>query len=82
MVPLMAALGLGTAGVLVATLFGPAQVASRFINMLFGGRLAADAGSRSLRAALLPLGLCVLLATTPRWPARSSSPSCSGWARA
>ena len=37
MVPLTAAVGLGTAGVFVASLFGPSQVASRFINMLFGG---------------------------------------------
>ena len=39
MVPLMTTLGLGTAGLIVSTLFGPAQVASRFVNMLFGGRL-------------------------------------------
>lgn len=40
MVPLTAALGLGTAGILVAAVFGPAQVASRFVNMVFGGKLS------------------------------------------
>jgi hypothetical protein len=39
MVPLTAALGMGRTRLLVASLFGPSQVASRFINILFGGRL-------------------------------------------
>ena len=39
MIPLLSVLGLGTAGVMVAALFGPSQVASRLINMVFGGRL-------------------------------------------
>ena len=36
MVPLLWAVGLGSVAVLVASLFGPSQVASRFLNMLFG----------------------------------------------
>jgi MFS family permease len=64
MVPTLAALGLGAAGVFVAGLFGPAQVASRLVNMLFG------AGVRQIWLAFgatgsLALGLAVLLITTP-----------------
>ncbi|PTE07910.1 arsenite efflux MFS transporter ArsK [Mesorhizobium helmanticense] len=64
MVPLTTALGLGSAGLVVTTLFGPSQVASRLINMLFGGRLA-QRWLAVIGATLLPLGLVVLLATTP-----------------
>ncbi|MCB1476809.1 MAG: arsenite efflux MFS transporter ArsK [Rhodobiaceae bacterium] len=39
LVPLIDMLGPAGSGVLLATLYGPAQVASRFINMLFGGGL-------------------------------------------
>ena len=53
MVPLTAAVGLGTAGVFVASLFGPSQVASRFINMLFG---------RDLRQTWLAVIATLLLA--------------------
>lgn len=64
MVPLTTALGLGSAGLVVTTLFGPSQVASRLINMLFGGRLA-QTWLAVIGATLLPLGLVALLATTP-----------------
>lgn len=64
MVPLLTALGLGTTGVALATLFGPAQVASRLINMVFGGRLRQTMLA-AIAALLLAGGLCVLLATTP-----------------
>ena len=67
MVPLTTALGLGSAGLLVTTLFGPSQVASRLINMLFGGRLA-QTWLAVIGATLLPLGLFTLLATTPWVP--------------
>lgn len=67
MVPLTTALGLGSAGVVVTTLFGPSQVASRLINMLFGGRLA-QTWLAVIGAILLPLGLVVLLAMTPSLP--------------
>lgn len=63
MLPLLAAAGLGAAGVAVATLFGPAQVASRLINMIFGRRLTAP-GLAITSAMLLPAGLAMLLL----WP--------------
>jgi len=64
MVPLLTAVGLGASSVFVATLFGPSQVASRLINMLFGS------GLRQIWLALgatgsLAAGLGVLLLTTP-----------------
>jgi hypothetical protein len=64
MVPLLSALGLGTAGVVVATLFGPAQVASRLINMIFGGRLPQTLLA-VIAASLLAGGLLVLVLTSP-----------------
>ncbi|MDF3217970.1 MFS transporter [Mesorhizobium sp. M7A.F.Ca.CA.001.09.2.1] len=67
MVPLTAALGLGSAGLFVSTLFGPAQVASRLINMLFGGRLL-QTHLAVIAASLLTVGLCTLLLTTPWLP--------------
>jgi MFS family permease len=67
MVPLTAALGLGAGGLAVATLFGPAQVASRLVNMLFGGRLP-QTHLAAIAAGFLTLGLAVLVATTPWLP--------------
>lgn len=67
MVPLTAALGLGTAGLAVATLFGPAQVASRLVNMVFGGRLP-QTHLAIIAAGFLTLGLAVLFSTTPWVP--------------
>jgi hypothetical protein len=63
MVPLTTTLGMGT-GLLVAGLFGPSQVASRFINMLFGGRLP-QIWLAIIAASLLPVALAILLTTTP-----------------
>ncbi|MCM2476585.1 arsenite efflux MFS transporter ArsK [Rhizobium sp. CG5] len=67
MVPLITALGLGTAGLLVSALFGPSQVASRLINMLFGGRLSQTMLA-VIAAGLLPLALMLLTATSPWLP--------------
>ncbi|THK35035.1 arsenite efflux MFS transporter ArsK [Ensifer sp. MPMI2T] len=67
MVPLTAALGMGTAGLVVASLFGPAQVASRLVNMLFGRGLR-QTWLAIIAATLLPLALMVLLTTTPFIP--------------
>lgn len=64
MVPLLTALGLGTAGVVASTLFGPAQVASRLINMVFGGRLRQSVLA-IIAACLIALALITMLATTP-----------------
>ena len=67
MVPLTAAVGLGTAGVFVASLFGPSQVASRFINMLFGRGVPQTWLALGATAALAA-GLAVLLLTAPSLP--------------
>jgi hypothetical protein len=64
MLPMLQALGLGLAGVVVATVFGPSQVASRFINMVFGTRLS-QLTLAIISAALLPGGLIVLLVGAP-----------------
>jgi MFS family permease len=64
MVPLTAAVGLGTAGVFVASLFGPSQVASRLINMLFGGGVPQTWLAFGATTALAT-GLAVLLLTAP-----------------
>lgn len=40
MVPMLGTLGLGTMAVVVGSIFGPAQVASRLINMIFGTKLS------------------------------------------
>ncbi len=67
MVPLVAALGLGSAGLAASTLFGPAQVASRLLNMVFGGQLS-QATLALIAAGLLALALALLLATGPWLP--------------
>jgi hypothetical protein len=64
MVPITQALGLGAFGLHVAALFGPAQVASRFVNLLFGGGLS-QTWLAVISALLLPTGLLVLLPTAP-----------------
>lgn len=61
MVPLLGALGVGASALMVSALFGPSQVASRLINMVFGGRLPQTVLA-TLSAALLALALAVLLA--------------------
>ena len=64
MVPLTQALGLGTAGLVVASLFGPAQVASRLINLVFGGGLS-QTWLAVIAAMSMPIGVVILLSTTP-----------------
>jgi hypothetical protein len=63
MVPMLAAVGIG-AGVFVASLFGPAQVASRLINMLFGKELPQTWLAVTSTVSLAS-GLAVLLLTAP-----------------
>lgn len=67
MVPMTAALGMGAAGLWASTLFGPAQVASRLVNMVFGSRLR-QAWLAAISATLLVTGLTTLLSTTPWLP--------------
>ena len=64
MVPVMSALGLGAMAVMVGTLFGPSQVLSRFINMVFGGGLS-QLVLATISAILLPAALVILIATAP-----------------
>lgn len=63
-VPMLGVLGLGGSSVLVATLFGPAQVASRLINMAFGKDLPAPTLA-VISAVLMPAALTVLALTAP-----------------
>lgn len=67
MVPLLTMVGLGGAAVLVASLFGPSQVASRLVNMLFGHGLSQTWLALGATAALAG-GLAVLLAAAPSVP--------------
>lgn len=67
MVPMLATLGLGTAGVFVTTLFGPAQVLSRVVNMRFGRNLSQPALA-VIGDAFMPFALIILLASAPWLP--------------
>lgn len=64
MLPMLGNLGLGASGVVVTTLFGPAQVLSRLVNMQFGKDLSQPALG-VIAAALMPVALVVLLTTAP-----------------
>ncbi len=64
MVPMLNAVGLGTAAVLVSMLFGPSQVLVRFVNM------AAASGRHPLSitiiaSTLLPVAVAILTLTAP-----------------
>lgn len=64
MVPALTALGLGTSALVVSTLFGPAQVLVRFVNMVFGVRrhpLAVTLFGMSM----LPAAVLILAASAP-----------------
>ncbi|WP_377298925.1 arsenite efflux MFS transporter ArsK [Rhizobium sp. SGZ-381] len=67
MVPVLTALGLGGTAVLVATVFGPAQVLSRFTNMIFGKNLDA-LHLAVLMAVFPPLAILILALTHPFVP--------------
>jgi hypothetical protein len=64
MVPLLSGLGLGATAALVGTLFGPSQVMSRLVNMLFG-RSLSPINLAVLSAVLIPAGVAILVATAP-----------------
>jgi MFS family permease len=64
MVPMLSALGFGSTALVVSTLFGPAQVAVRFINMMLGSR-RHPLTVTFLALSLLPLGLFIVAATAP-----------------
>ncbi|MER9843380.1 arsenite efflux MFS transporter ArsK [Mesorhizobium australicum] len=64
MVPLLSGLGLGTAAAIVGTLFGPSQVLSRFVNMVFGINLP-PLRLAIISAVLMTAGVVILLGTAP-----------------
>ncbi len=64
MVPLLQSLGFGAAALGVSTLFGPAQVVVRFVNVLFGsGRHPLVVTIFAM--ALLPLAFLIVALTAP-----------------
>ncbi|KQS64615.1 MFS transporter [Rhizobium sp. Leaf371] len=67
MVPLLAGLGLGASAAIVGTLFGPSQVASRLINMVFGKRLNA-LHLALISSALIPVSAVILILSAPSIP--------------
>ncbi|WP_225767113.1 arsenite efflux MFS transporter ArsK [Inquilinus sp. Marseille-Q2685] len=64
MVPLLGALGLGAGSLLVGSLFGPAQVLSRFLTMT-AGRRASPVGLATVAVGLPSLALGLLLLGAP-----------------
>jgi MFS family permease len=64
MVPMLSAIGLGSAGVTVGTLFGPSQVLSRFTNMIFGRDLS-QLTLALISAVLMPGAVALLTLTAP-----------------
>jgi hypothetical protein len=67
MLPLLSGLGLGASAALIGTLFGPSQVLSRFINMIFGRNLSA-VYLATIAAVLLPAGVFSLTLSAPSIP--------------
>ncbi|MBC8130089.1 MAG: arsenite efflux MFS transporter ArsK [Rhizobiaceae bacterium] len=64
LVPLLVSVGIGGASVLVASLFGPAQVLVRFVNMA-GGSKRHPIDATLAAALLLPVAVLVLAAAAP-----------------
>ena len=62
MVPMLGSIGLGAAAVVIGSLFGPAQVLSRLINMVFGKSLLPPALA-ALSAILIVAGVFILMMT-------------------
>jgi predicted MFS family arabinose efflux permease len=58
--PVLGALGLGASAVFVGAMFGPAQFASRLLNMLLGGRFSAMTIA-IISTAMIPLAFMMLL---------------------
>ncbi len=65
MVPMLGSLGFGSAAVVIGSLFGPAQVLSRLVNMIFGTRLAPP-GLAVVSATFMVLSV-VILALSGTW---------------
>jgi MFS family permease len=65
--PVLSGIGLGASALVVTTVFGPAQVLSRLVNMLMGRNLPQP-WLAVIASALLPAGLTVLVLTAPSLP--------------
>lgn len=77
MVPMLGSIGLGAAAVVIGSLFGPAQVFSRLINMIFGKSLSPPALA-VLSAVLIVLGVLILLASGNWLPGAIAFAICLG----
>jgi MFS family permease len=67
MLPVLGALGFGAMGVVIGTVFGPAQVLSRLTNMVLGAELPPP--TLAIVAAVLePLAIAILLLSAPSVP--------------
>ncbi|MDB5529415.1 MAG: major facilitator superfamily protein [Devosia sp.] len=64
MVPMLAALGLGTSALVVSTLFGPAQVLVRLVNMLIGLK-RHPMPATLIAIGIMPIAILILLLTAP-----------------
>ena len=64
MVPLLSALGFGSAAALVGTLFGPAQVGGRLVNMLLGRDMSPPMLAL-ISAGLMTMSVVVLAISAP-----------------
>jgi len=77
MVPMLGSIGLGATAVVIGSLFGPAQVLSRLINMVFGKNLSPP-GLAVLSAVLIVFGLLILLMTANWLPGAIAFAICLG----
>lgn len=64
MVPLLTAVGLGASALMVSTLFGPAQVLVRFVNLIIGAA-RHPIGAALLALVLLPVAIAILALGAP-----------------
>lgn len=67
MVPMLTQLGLGASALIVSTLFGPAQVLVRFVNMLIGARRHPMAATL-IALVMTPAAIAILTISAP-WAA-------------
>lgn len=77
LVPMLGSLGLGASAVVIGALFGPAQVLSRLINMVFGARLAPPALA-VIAAIFVVSGVLILLAAGTWLPGAMTFAICLG----
>ncbi|NRQ17429.1 arsenite efflux MFS transporter ArsK [Ensifer sesbaniae] len=77
MVPMLGAIGFGTAAVVIGSLFGPAQVLSRLINMAFGKNVSPPALA-TLSAALIVTAVVILSLSGTWLPGAAAFAICLG----